>query len=62
MDELFGHLERYDNLELSIIRTTRIDTVLKKIINLTPVPNKDDDYYNFKKRSSIILERWKSLG
>ena len=59
MADLFTQLEAYDNLDPSIIRTTKIHKVLKAIVKLASVPK--DDEYNFKKRSSAILEVWNKL-
>lgn len=56
MAEFFGQLEGYENLEPSIIRTTKIHKVLKAIVKLASVPK--DDEFNFKKRSSVMLEVW----
>lgn len=56
MAEFFAQLEAYENLEPSIIRATKIHKVLKAIVKLASVPK--DDEYNFKKRSSAMLEVW----
>lgn len=56
MADHFGQLEAYDNLEPSIIRTTKIHKVLKAIVKLASVPK--DDEFQFKKRSSVMLEMW----
>lgn len=56
MADFFSQLEAYDNLEPAIIRTTKIHKVLKAIVKLSSIP-KDEDY-QFKKRSSAMLEIW----
>lgn len=56
MAEFFGQLEGYENLEPSIIRTTKIHKVLKAIVKLAAVPK--DDEFNFKARSSAMLDVW----
>lgn len=56
MAEFFNQLEGYAELEPSIIRTTKIHKVLKAIVKLASVPK--DGEYNFKKRSSAMLEIW----
>ncbi|KAK5695185.1 hypothetical protein LTR97_008691 [Elasticomyces elasticus] len=56
MADFFTQLENYDNLEPSIIRTTKIHKVLKAIVKLSSIP-KDEDF-NFKKRSAALLEVW----
>ncbi|KAL1583840.1 hypothetical protein WHR41_07097 [Cladosporium halotolerans] len=56
MAEFFGQLEKYDNLEPSIIRTTKIHKVLKAIVKLASIPK--DEEFGFKKRSADLLEIW----
>lgn len=56
MAEFFNQLEGYAELEPSIIRTTKIHKVLKAVVKLASVPK--DEQYNFKKRSSTMLEIW----
>ncbi|KAM3419756.1 hypothetical protein BST61_g3089 [Cercospora zeina] len=56
MAEFFTQLEGYENLEPAIIRLTKIHKVLKAIVKLASVPK--DDEFNFKKRSSAMLEIW----
>ncbi|KAI5366441.1 Putative PWWP domain-containing protein [Septoria linicola] len=56
MAEFFTQLEGYENLEPSIIRTTKIHKVLKAIVKLASVPK--DDEFDFKRRSSAMLEVW----
>jgi hypothetical protein len=56
MAEFFGQLEKYDNLEPSIIRSTKIHKVLKAIVKLASIPK--DEELGFKKRSADLLEIW----
>lgn len=56
MAEFFSQLEAYENLEPSIIRTTKIHKVLKAIVKLSSIPK--DEEFQFKKRSSAMLEIW----
>lgn len=56
MAEFFTQLEGYESLEPVIIRNTKIHKVLKAIVKLASVPKEDE--YNFKKRSSAMLEVW----
>ena len=56
MAEFFGQLEKYDNLEPSIIRTTKIHKVLKAIVKLASIPK--DEEFGFKTRSADLLEIW----
>ncbi|KAK8229653.1 PWWP domain-containing protein [Phyllosticta capitalensis] len=56
MFEYFNQLDGYRDLEVSIIRETKINKVLKAIIKLDSIPK--DEVYNFKKRSSELLAVW----
>lgn len=56
MADFFSQLEGYENLEPSIIRTTKIHKVLKAIVKLSTIPK--DEEFNFKKRSHAMLEIW----
>jgi len=56
MADFFSQLESYENLESSIIRSTKIHKVLKAIVKLASVPK--DSEFSFKKRSSALLEVW----
>ena len=61
MSIYFTKLEaRADNLEVSIIRTTKINKVLKAILKLNSMIPKDEEY-QFRRRSIDILSKWKSL-
>jgi hypothetical protein len=61
MSIYFTKLEaRADNLEVSIIRTTKINKVLKAILKLNSMIPKDEEY-QFRRRSFDILSKWKSL-
>lgn len=56
MSEHFNTLEQYSNLEAPIIRTTKINKVLKGIIKLNSIPKEEE--FNFKKRSTELLSVW----
>lgn len=57
----FDNLEKYPNLEASIILSTRIHKVLKGILKLGSIPL--DHEFNFKDRSMKLLKEWnKTLG
>jgi len=61
MSNFITKLENYGDLEVSIIRSTKINKVLKALIKLNTIP-KDEDF-NFKSRSVELLGRWnKALG
>ena len=59
MSEHFNTLEQYSNLEAPIIRTTKINKVLKGIIKLNSIPKEED--FNFKKRSTELLSVWNKV-
>ncbi|KAH8701055.1 hypothetical protein BGW36DRAFT_357686 [Talaromyces proteolyticus] len=52
-------LENHGEIEVSIIRETKIQKVLRAIIKLPSIPREEE--YNFKKRALDILSSWKSL-
>ena len=56
MGEFFTQLEKYDNLEPEIIKTTKIHKVLKAIIKLASIPKEED--FEFKRRSADLLVIW----
>ena len=56
MSEYVGKLEGYAELEVSIIRATKINKVLKAILKLDEIPKESD--FKFKARSQSLLEKW----
>ncbi|KAL8923622.1 MAG: hypothetical protein Q9208_004569 [Pyrenodesmia sp. 3 TL-2023] len=56
MSEFLDELETLPDLEGSIIRTTKINKVLKGMIKLTSIPHDED--FHFKDRSLKLLTRW----
>jgi hypothetical protein len=59
MSHFLGILERMDDLSANAIRTTKINTALKKIKKLHEIPN--DGKFQFKERVTSLLERWKDI-
>lgn len=59
MSEFISKLENYADLEVSIIRSTKINKVLKNIIKLAAIPK--DEEFNFKKRSHELLTKWNKI-
>ena len=55
----FENLEKHANLEAPIIRTTKINKVLKGIVKLNSIPK--DEEFNFKKRSTELLSQWNKV-
>ena len=53
MSEIFLELEGYENLEVSIIRATKIREVLARILELEHIPN--EEVFRFKLRSKTLL-------
>ena len=61
MSNFITKLENYSDLEVSIIRSTKINKVLKALIKLNSIPK--DDEFHFKSRSVELLSKWnKALG
>lgn len=56
MAEFFTQLESYSDLEPQVIRTTKINKVLKGVVKLASIPKEEE--YNFKKRSNDLLTQW----
>ncbi|KAJ5730134.1 uncharacterized protein N7483_004642 [Penicillium malachiteum] len=59
MATYFDKLEKHADLEVSIIRSTKINKVLKMIIKLNSIPR--DEEFNFRQRAMAILSSWKSV-
>src|SRR6266516_6088337 len=56
MADYFSKLETYPELEVSVIRATKINKVLKGVIKLPTIPR--DDEFHFKQRSTNLLIQW----
>lgn len=59
MSEFISKLEGYSELEVSIIRSTKINKVLKAIIKLNSIPKEEE--FKFKSRSQTLLDKWNKL-
>jgi hypothetical protein len=59
MSEFVSKLEGYADLEVSIIRATKINKVLKAILKLNSIPKEED--FQFKPRSQTLLDKWNKL-
>lgn len=59
MSEYITMLENFKDLEVSIIRTTKINKVLKAILKLETIPREEE--FHFKDRSQILLDKWTKL-
>lgn len=59
MSEFISLLEKFVDLEGSIIRTTKINKVLKAILKLDAIPREEE--FQFKKRSQTLLDKWNKL-
>ncbi|KAH1581051.1 hypothetical protein KXX17_001380 [Aspergillus fumigatus] len=60
MSNYFTRLERVaDDLEVSIIRATKINKVLKMIVKLNSIPR--DEEFQFRRRAINILSKWKNV-
>jgi hypothetical protein len=59
MSFLFGQLEAYQDLEVPIIRASKVHKVLKAIIKLSTIPK--DEHYHFRRRALDLLGKWKPL-
>jgi len=59
MAEFVTKLEGYADLEVSIIRATKINKVLKAILKLNSIPKEEE--FQFKARSQTLLDKWNKL-
>src|SRR5271156_1035112 len=59
MSEFISKLEGYAELEVSIIRATKINKVLKAILKLAEIPKENE--FQFKDRSKSLLEKWNKI-
>lgn len=59
MSDFITKLEGYAELEVSIIRATKINKVLKALLKLDEIPKEDE--YKFKSRSTLLLEKWNKI-
>ncbi|KYK55419.1 PWWP domain-containing protein [Drechmeria coniospora] len=59
MSDFITMLEGFVDLEVSIIRSTKINKVLKAILKLEAIPREEE--FQFKKRSQSLLDKWNKL-
>lgn len=59
MSGYFSKLEKHTDLEVSIIRATKINKVLKMIVKLSSIPR--DEEFQFRQRAINILSKWKNV-
>ena len=59
MSDYIAKLESYTDLEVSIMRATKIHKVLRAIVKLASIPR--DGEFEFKKRSADVLAGWNRL-
>ncbi|KAI1105239.1 hypothetical protein F4804DRAFT_144129 [Jackrogersella minutella] len=59
MSEFLAKLETFPDLEVSIIKATKINKVLKAILKLETIPKEDE--FHFKPRSQSLLDKWNTL-
>ncbi|KAK4192709.1 hypothetical protein QBC35DRAFT_200197 [Podospora australis] len=59
MSDYITKLEQFPDLEVSIIRVTKINKVLKAILKLEKIPKESE--YRFRARSQVLLDKWNKL-
>jgi hypothetical protein len=59
MSDYVTKLEAFPDLEVSIIRATKINKVLKAILKLENIPKEEE--FKFKPRSQVLLDKWNKL-
>lgn len=59
MSDFLAKLETFPDLEVSIIRATKINKVLKAILKLEAIPKEEE--FKFKTRSQSLLDKWNKI-
>lgn len=59
MDGFFKKLDQHADLEVSIIRKTKIHKVLRMIVKLSSIPR--DEEFHFRQRALDILSKWRNV-
>lgn len=59
MSEFLAKLETFPDLEVNIIRATKINKVLKAILKLETIPKEEE--FQFKPRSQTLLDKWNKI-
>jgi hypothetical protein len=59
MSEFLAKLEDYMNLDVGIIRATKINKVLMAILKLPTIPKEAE--FQFKPRSQTLLAKWNKI-
>ncbi|KAK4128400.1 hypothetical protein N657DRAFT_564217 [Parathielavia appendiculata] len=59
MSDYITKLEGFPDLEVSIIRATKINKVLKALLKLEHIPKEEE--FKFKPRSQALLDKWTKL-
>ncbi|KAL2756415.1 hypothetical protein ACRALDRAFT_2027955 [Sodiomyces alcalophilus JCM 7366] len=59
MSDYISKLESFPDLEVSIIRATKINKVLKAILKLHSIPKEAE--FDFKPRSQALLDKWNKI-
>jgi hypothetical protein len=59
MSSYIKKLENYGDLEVSIIKATKINKVLKALVKLNTIPK--DEEFKFRERSIEMLTKWNKL-
>ncbi|KAK1985335.1 hypothetical protein LZ30DRAFT_747253 [Colletotrichum cereale] len=59
MSDYITKLESFADLEVSIIRATKINKVLKAILKLDSIPKEEE--FHFKTRSQMLLDKWTEI-
>ncbi len=59
VSEYLTKLEGFPDLEVGVIRETKINKVLKAILKIAAIPREEE--FKFKPRSQVLLEKWNKL-
>ncbi|MCO5588126.1 hypothetical protein L7F22_042081 [Adiantum nelumboides] len=58
-DKTFKQVEAYNEITINQLRSTKIGKVMKRIIQLSSVPQ--DDVYHFQERAQKLCDRWSEV-
>lgn len=59
VSDFLTKLEGFPDLEVSVIRETKINKVLKAVLKIATIPREDE--FKFKPRSQTLLDKWNKL-
>lgn len=59
LDSYYSKLEQIKEIDISLLRATKIGKVMKRVIQLSAIPK--DDEFHFRERSRKLIESWQEI-